>query len=153
VTLYLPRAQETTERPVAHATSGSAHGETILLVEDDPEVRRMSAATLAALGYPVVTAAGVAEALAALEACPDVALLLSDIILGSAGTGFDLAREVRRRRPELPVLFVSGFADPALAAQNPLDGPFDILLKPFRREQLEAKLRAALGSVARDAAG
>jgi PAS domain S-box-containing protein len=157
VTLCLPRASGLTKRPLASntvvsKTVVSQQGETILLVEDDPDMRRVSASTLAALGYLVLAVAGAATALEALEAHPEIALLLSDVVLGGTSTGFDLAREARRRRPELPVLFVSGFADPDAAARNPLDGSFDMLLKPFRREQLAAKLRAALGSVPHNAA-
>jgi two-component system, cell cycle sensor histidine kinase and response regulator CckA len=153
VTLCLPRASGPTEQRLARTTVASGHGQTILLVEDDPDVRRVSASTLGALGYAVVAASGTTAALEALEADPAIALLLSDVVLGGGSTGFDLAREVRRRRPELPVLFVTGFADPGASGKNTLDGAFDMLLKPFRREQLAAKLQAALGSVARDAAG
>jgi CheY-like chemotaxis protein len=153
VTLSLPRASGLTERPLAINTVGSGHGETILLVEDDPDMRRVSASMLAALGYPVVAVSGADTALEALEAHKEIALLLSDVVLGGSSTGFDLAQEVRRRRPELPVLFVSGYADPDAAARNALHGSFDMLLKPFRREQLAAKLRAAFGSAPRGAAG
>jgi CheY-like chemotaxis protein len=81
--------------------------ETVLLVDDDTEVRRATSKVLAAGGYTVVAATSGTEALALLAARPDIAAVVSDIVMPGM-SGVDLAREVATARPDLPLLLISG---------------------------------------------
>lgn len=119
---------------------------TILVVEDEPEVRRVAAAFLREAGYEVLAASGVHEALEQLAANPQIDLLFSDVVLGGPMDGAELAREAQRSHPELMVLLASGYA--GVAAGTPsadAAAAFPLLRKPYRREQLQHAVRAALG--------
>lgn len=118
---------------------------TVLVVEDEPEVRRVAAAFLRKEGYEVLTAGSAPEALEQLAANPQIDLLFSDVVLGGPMGGAELAREARRSHPELAVLLASGYAG-AVAGTSPTDATaaFPLLRKPYRREQLQRAVRAAL---------
>ncbi|MFO1026583.1 MAG: PAS domain-containing protein [Acetobacteraceae bacterium] len=147
VALYLPRADDEAGA-LRERRSGAVAGnsELILLVEDDPRLRKITAAAVKALGYRVIAVGDARTAMQALAANPEVKLLFSDVILGGGSSGFDLAREAKRQHPDLRILFVSGFADPEDAARDDFAGAFDMLRKPFRRVELAAKLHACLGA-------
>lgn len=114
----------------------------ILLVDDDDAVREITAAMLEDLGYDVREAISGDAALEALERSPRVDLLMVDVAMPGM-SGVDLTRTVRQRRPEMPVLLVTGYADTeAIAAV----GEERIVLKPFRNEDLARKIRTALGA-------
>jgi signal transduction histidine kinase/HAMP domain-containing protein/ActR/RegA family two-component response regulator len=146
VTLYLPRAdgeappsrpdEEAAEAPVEPGT------ETILLVEDDEAVRPHVRDQLLGLGYRVVAVANGADALRALAQNQDVALLFTDVVMPGM-SGPELAGQVRKLRPGLPVLFTSGYAGAAGALSGMGERPY-LLQKPYRRHELAAKLRAVL---------
>ena len=141
--LYLPAVQEPrAAAPRAAPGSSSGGGETILVVEDEAEVRRIAIAFLRSLGYQTLEAGDATRALALLDEHDDIALLFSDVILGSGMDGVELARAVRERRPQLPTLLTSGYEHPALPADSP--EPMRVLRKPYRREELAAAIRAAL---------
>ena len=123
----------------APAAPPAAGDETILVVEDDYLLRAHTERALRGLGYPVVCAADADEALVRLAATPAVRLLFTDLMLPGPMDGAALAREVRRRRPEVRVLLASGKAAP----ENPPSGAH-FLAKPYRREALAAKVREAL---------
>ena len=145
VDLYLPAsdAQEH-DHDVAKALLPITGDETILVVEDEPDVAEIASAFLRSLGYQVRNASGEAEALALLDSAPDIALLFTDVVLGAGGNGIDLAQAARARRPQLPVLLTSGYANPgALRAERDSAG-FELLRKPYRREQLAAAIRRHL---------
>jgi two-component system cell cycle sensor histidine kinase/response regulator CckA len=116
---------------------------TVLLVEDDPAVRGLTSRLLTGLGHSVVDASSGAEALGLVEVAermPD--LLLTDIRMPGI-QGPELARRLRDRRPDLPVVFMSGFsADVEVSAVLPGAGMLD---KPFDRARLEAAIGAAIG--------
>jgi CheY-like chemotaxis protein len=122
---------------VDHGAGG--HNRTILLVEDDPEIRHATGALLGSLGYRILEAAQAAEALAVLADEADIDLLLTDIRMPGGMTGIELARTALAQRPALRVMFISGAA--ALDATPGL-GP--VLQKPYRFETLRAELEAAL---------
>jgi PAS domain S-box-containing protein len=142
VALYLPAAAESREsappRPKVAAARG---GETVLVVEDEPDVRDVAIAFLHSLGYASRVAASAEEALERLRAEP-VDLLFSDVILGSGMTGVDLAREARRLNPGLPVLLVSGYEQALL--DDAKDGELKLLRKPYGRDEFAAAIRQAL---------
>jgi len=114
-------------------------GKTVLLVEDDPAVRKITTRMLHHMGMRVVSAASGDEALALLERLGPVDLLLSDVVLpGMSGMSFVV--EFLRRRPETPYLFVTGwFSHPALEGMQE-----SVLAKPFGHAELEAAVAAAL---------
>jgi CheY-like chemotaxis protein len=147
VRLYLPRAAE--EQDVASAATEAtvnplrARGETVLVVEDEPRVRRMSVARLSDLGYRVLEAANGPAALTLIEAHPEIDLLFTDFIMPGGMTGGDLAREARKRRPDLKVLFTSGYAEPDLVRRGLSDGAV-WLKKPYTAAEFARQLRDIL---------
>jgi signal transduction histidine kinase/ActR/RegA family two-component response regulator len=117
--------------------------ETILVVEDDDDVRAMTAATLEELGYKTVIAQDGPEALAALGKGEPVDLLFSDYVMPGM-SGAELARAAHERRPALKILLTSGYAKHAeLRDGNSADG-FPLLAKPYRVDELAAKIREIL---------
>lgn len=148
VTLLLPVAAARADVPepaVAPVELPAVPGATILVVEDEADVRTIATRFLHAIGYRVLGAADAAQAMACLAAHPEVDLLFSDVVLGSGTNGIELARAARRTRPMLPVLLTSGY-EHAAAEDTPgeLAGEFELLHKPYRREQLIAAVREAL---------
>ncbi len=147
VRIYLPCVGEVAERaPHASASTISmprAQGETILLVEDEARVRRITKARLTELGYNVLEAESGPAALQILAREPVVDLLFTDMIMPGGMTGSQLAAEVRHTRPDLPVLFASGYADPDMVKQASVQRG-NWLAKPYRAAELAQKLRAVL---------
>lgn len=143
--LLLPQVADAPE-PERQARNGDAleGTETVLVVEDEAQVRQLVQRTLERNGYRVVTIDGAEPA---LELClsgevrPD--LLLTDIVL----TGMDgtrLAAEIRDRQPRLPVLFMSGYAPDSLSRERALAEDAAIVHKPFRPDQLLRRIRSVL---------
>lgn len=126
-------------------------GETILMVEDNPEVCVMGEAILSDLGYTVVTAASADEALKMIEAGLDFDLLFTDIVMPGRLNGVQLAQEVRRRTPARGVLLTTGWSDKTLDEAGDREA-FDLIGKPYRRADLARKLRGALDAVSTEAA-
>jgi signal transduction histidine kinase/ActR/RegA family two-component response regulator len=117
--------------------------ETILVVEDDNDVRDMTAATLQELGYKTVIAQDGPQALAALGTGAPVDLLFSDYVMPGM-SGAELARAAHAQRPKLKILLTSGYAKHAeLRDGNSADG-FPLLPKPYRVDELAAKIREIL---------
>ncbi|MFO1072389.1 MAG: response regulator [Geminicoccaceae bacterium] len=129
-------------RPAPAALTPDAHGERILLVEDQPRVRQLLKRQLARLGYAVVEAADAAAALDRLaEARID--LLLTDIVLPGGIDGVRLAELALAHRPDLALVLTTGYAAPALTAGHGLPAA-PILRKPFDQDELAKVLRQAL---------
>jgi PAS domain S-box-containing protein len=147
VKIYLPRMTDEDAATVAeqgHAIDGSASQATILVVEDDEDVRAYSTALLEDLGYHILIATNGAEALAMLRAHPEVRLLFTDIGLPGGMNGRELADAVRRLRPRLRILFTSGFATNAIAHGGRLEPGVQLLPKPFTYQTLAVKIAAVL---------
>jgi PAS domain S-box-containing protein len=147
IKLYLPRAEAasagTTERAAVSTPRGD---ETILVVEDNPNVRRTVIRQLHDLGYKTVEAESGAKALRLVKDGTHFDLLLSDVIMPGGITGYQLADELRAGRRDLKVLFTSGYTE--LAA--PPDGSArndPLLSKPYRKQDLGRAVRAALDEV------
>jgi CheY-like chemotaxis protein len=153
VDMFLPVADpelaDAAEASPLHRSGGIAGGgECILLVEDEEDVRRIAAAFLETSGYRVIAVATAEEALTVVEqGGQDLALLFSDVMLGSGMNGIDLALAARRERPGLGILLASGY-DP-LRAPVKNHGGFEVLRKPYRREQLAEALRRSLQACGR----
>jgi CheY-like chemotaxis protein len=149
VTMVFPRAPEAPSAAQSDAASEpeevrASAGAHVLLVEDEPAVRTQLAAHLQALGHRVSRASDGPEALALLQADPTIALLFTDVLMPGGMHGGGLARQARTVRPELPVLFTSGFSADALAEEGRLRGEVLLHAKPFRRADLERMLARAL---------
>jgi len=146
VSLFLPRARALAAPEARGDGDGApgARGETILVVEDDAEVRELAKRFLISFGYQVLEADSGVTGLAEIEGDRPIDLLFADVVLAGGMSGPDLARAALGRRPGLRVLFMSGYASGGLAepGASPADHP--LLNKPFRRTQLAEAVRRAL---------
>ena len=124
-------------------TADEAARETILLVEDQPEVAEVAEAMLEELGYRVVKAADASQALELIGNRDDIDLLMTDIVMPGSLNGADLALRAKEEAG-LRAILVTGYADKAIPA-NQFDR-FDVLLKPFRLDELEQRIKAALAA-------
>ncbi len=150
--VYLPLVEESVS--VASAPEQSAvlaAGETILVVEDDPGIRNLASEVLREHGYKVVEARSAEEALAIRDALSTVDLLLTDVILGGMN-GQELADRLVAARPGIKVLYMSGYTENAMARHGILDPGLNFLPKPFRPEELLAKVGEVLAQDRRVAA-
>ncbi|MBN8896688.1 MAG: response regulator, partial [Rhodospirillales bacterium] len=149
ILLYLPRAHEQVSapsRPVSGATlpTGSA---TILVIEDEAAVREVAATMLRELGYRVMEAADGEEALRLFgRHAPSIDLVLSDVVLPGQLRGRAFAERIRALRPDLPILFMSGYTENAIVHHGRLDPGVSLLDKPFSRSQLARKIADLLQS-------
>ncbi|MBB6093681.1 PAS domain S-box-containing protein [Povalibacter uvarum] len=146
VRLYLPRlmggAPVVDPQPANVAVPAQAN-ETVLVVEDDDDVRTYSADTLRELGYRVLEAHDGTSALKVLEHHPEIRLLFTDVGLPGIN-GRELVNAARRKRPDLRVLFASGYERSTLMHDGRLDPGVELLTKPFSRSQLASRIRAVL---------
>jgi PAS domain S-box-containing protein len=144
VELLLRRAQAEAAGPAPEQAAQLPGGrETLLVVEDDDDVRVTTVAVLAELGYRVLDARDARAALAVLEREPSVALLLTDVVLRGGMRGTELAVESTRRRPDLRVIFTTGFADVRNLMRNGALGS-EPLWKPLDPREVAARVREAL---------
>lgn len=145
IKLYLPRcAREEDlleEQALGPVVGGS---ETILVVEDDDAVRDTVIAILRDLGYRVLKARHAASALAIIQGGARIDLLFTDVIMPGPMRSVDLAREARALRPELAVLFTSGYTQNSIVHGGRLDEGVELLSKPYTRESLARRLRQLL---------
>ncbi|OWV84665.1 PAS domain-containing sensor histidine kinase [Rhizobium sp. R693] len=128
---------EPVESPLPQGT------ELVLVVEDDPRVRRVAVARLSSMGYSVLEAENGHRALEILQANDNIALLFTDIVMPGGMTGDELAREARDLRPEIAVLFTSGYSEPGLVGQDGVHGA-QWLRKPYTARDLAATIRELL---------
>ena len=147
VRLCLPRARAgdldgETMPPDCDAAEGGR--QVILVVEDDPEARTMAATILRNQDYVVAEAADAASALNGLQTLSRLDLLFTNVSLPNGRNGFELADAVVRLRPHTKVLFASGHASGTLAAESRWSGEVDLLVKPYRHEQLTMRIRTQL---------
>ena len=147
VRLFLPRSQgqavDAAAQPQAESVTRGQR-ELVLVVEDDKGVRALTVELLHRLGYRTLAAGDAKEALHRLESAPDVSLMLADVVLPGGKNGAELAREVTRMRPGLPVLFMSGYTEDALIHNGRLGAGVRLLEKPFSTNDLAKAVRKAL---------
>jgi PAS domain S-box-containing protein len=143
--VYLPLVQESAAVQPSPPTPVVGGGGTILLIEDEPGVRQMTSRSLQEYGYAVVQASGGHQALGVLERDGGnrIDLLVTDVILPGMD-GPELARRAAELRPELPVLFISGYTDDEIVRRGLLHEGQPFLQKPFTPEALAAKVGALL---------
>ena len=146
VKLYLPRAADEAPADLAKeiAAPPEKGSERVLLVEDDDLVRTHVCDHLLGLGYEVVAVANGPQALEVLLRGEHYDLLFTDVVMPGGMSGLQLAEEGRRLRPDLPVLFTSGYTENAINHQGRLEPGVQLLQKPYRRQELAAKVRQAL---------
>jgi two-component system cell cycle sensor histidine kinase/response regulator CckA len=143
--VYLPVTDEEPE-PVAEVAperSVAATGETVLVVEDEDAVRHACRRILERAGFNVLEAINGSQALAELTDQP-LDLLLTDVIMPGGLTGRQLAEKMQQGRPELRVLFMSGYNADAIATRGVLDPGISIVEKPFTSSDLLSKVRELL---------
>ena len=151
VRLYLPAADRdapATENVTSDAPSATGKG-TILLVEDDVAMRDIATTQLRALGYDVLVADSPAHALELLGSPLHVDLLLTDIVMPGGIDGRQLADRARKLRPNLNVLFSSGFTEAAVSASIHRDFGTAILTKPYRKDELARRLQGLFAGMER----
>lgn len=117
---------------------------TILIVEDEAEIRDLVAASLAVEGFEVLCAENADAALRLLDEHPEIDLVFTDIVMPGDHHGYDLARQVRARRPGVKLLYTSGYALGAALRQTAPIEPAALVAKPYRLEQLIGEIRRAL---------
>ena len=154
VRIYLPRQEGDVELaesvPDAPIPEGERE-ETILVVEDDDDVRAYSVESLRELGYRVIEAHDGNAALRLLERQPRIDLLFTDVVLPGGLTGAQVAAQARAMRPDLTVLFTTGYARNAIVHHGRLDKGVQLLTKPFAFKDLAAKIRDVLDNSGRSA--
>lgn len=147
VKLYLPRHFGEAEAAAAEAAAGelprAKDDEIILVVEDEDQVRHMSVDALRELGYVVVQASDANQALTVLEIQPRIDLLFTDIVMPDMN-GRILSDRAREKRPDLKVLYTTGYTRNAIVHNGMLDHDVAFLAKPFTIQQLAAKVREVL---------
>jgi PAS domain S-box-containing protein len=149
IKLYLPRVHSISavvEEEAANSLVRGASNETVLVVEDDADVRSYSCETLAELGYNVLAAENGNVGLGLIDANPEIRVLFTDIGLPGGMNGRQLAEEAKRRKPELKVLFTTGYARNAIVHDGRLDPGVELITKPFTQAALSTKLRDIIDS-------
>jgi len=134
--LTTPEADSDTSAEDAKFTAG---GELVLLVEDDPDVRRVVRQQLVDFGHPVIEAESGVQAIEMIEQIADIAIVVSDVIMPGGINGRQLANLVLRDRPQLRVLLMSGYAD---ETGDDVASELPVLAKPFTRQDLARALQA-----------
>lgn len=144
--IYLPRVEGPCEEQEAASPIGKLRGsETVLLVEDQKELRSLVEVVLEGQGYKVLAAANADEALLSAERyAGPIHLLLTDVVMPGM-TGRTLAERLKPSRPEMRVLYISGYTQNVIVHRGMLDAGVDYLAKPFGPDTLAKKVRQVLG--------
>jgi PAS domain S-box-containing protein len=142
--LYFPRfvgQLEAVEMPDAHAGAEEGHGETVLIIDDEEGIRMLVADVLEEAGYRVLTAPDGPAGLRILQSDARIDLLITDVGLPGGVNGRQVADAARTTRPELKVLFITGYAENAVVGNGHLDAGMQVITKPFAMSALGARVR------------
>jgi len=144
VKLYVPRFHGEAEQDLA-GSGGAPHGagETVMVVEDDASVRMIVVEVLSELGYGAIEAGDAQEAIPVLESAVRIDLLVTDVGLPGLN-GRQLAEVARKARPDLKILFITGYAENAAVRGGFLDPGMDMMTKPFAVDALATRIRQLL---------
>jgi signal transduction histidine kinase/DNA-binding response OmpR family regulator len=147
VRMYFPRSQEA-EAAVTRMAAGPAVGgsETVLVVEDDPQVQATVVEMLGSLGYRVLKADNASDALSVVKSGMPIDLLFTDVVMPGPLRSPELARQAKALQPRLAVLFTSGYTQNAIVHGGRLDPGVELLSKPYGRDQLARKIRHLLAN-------
>jgi PAS domain S-box-containing protein len=140
---YLPAAAEAAVAPQEAVTLGG--GQTILVVEDDPRVRRLTLARLGELGYQVVEAANGTQALDVLSASTGIQLVFTDLVMPDM-SGYELAARVRQLYPNISLLLTSGYAEEFANSDRLFTEQLRLLRKPYRLADLAEAIHRAMSA-------
>ena len=145
VLIYLPRATAKIVPDPAqpHREVSLGRGETVLVVEDDEAVRQYACGVLDDLGYRVIEAETGDAGLIATQANPEIDIVLTDIVMPGLLDGVSMAREIQKHRPDLKILFTSGYSE-TQPQEGGLVSSANFLKKPYRPADLAEKLRSLL---------
>ena len=145
VRIYLPRsdATPTAVEPV-HSVQMTGGLETILVVEDEKDVRESTCGLLSALGYEVIEAGDAAQAVEIIDSGRHVDLVFTDVIMPGPVSSLQLGEIVASRLPHAQVLYTSGYAEGVLTHEGKLDAKVHLLQKPYHPEALAARIRHLL---------
>lgn len=151
VTIYLPRCQEQhATREDSIITKFSPGGsESILVVEDDADLRETVVTALTQLGYRALPAANAETALRILAGPEHIDLLFTDVMMPGGTLGPALAERARELRPDIEVLFTTGYAENSVLSSNTAITAADVIYKPYRNEELAMRVRYILDREAR----
>jgi len=145
--VYLPRSERAEHSPLPLGSTRPAkvgRGETVLVVEDEVNVLQVTKRTLEQAGYRVLTASSLVQALAVTRATTGpIDLLLTDLVLPDGGGG-DVAERISEMRPEIRVLFVSGYTDDPALRRGISESELEFLGKPYAPDRLVARVREVL---------
>lgn len=145
IRIYLPRTKEAEAvRPVTALGPVRGGTETILVVEDDDEVRATVVEMLSELGYRVLRARDAASGLAIIESGVPIDLLFTDVVMPGSMHSREMARLAQERLPELAVLFTSGYTENSIVHGGRLDENVELISKPYAQEELAHRLRHCL---------
>ena len=147
IKLFLPRADQTVPQTAASEMNKSdeeprGQGEVVLVVEDEDDLRDVAAGLLSDLGYGVLMANSGPEALEVLKSEAEIDLLFTDIVMPGGLTGVQLYEAARELRPDIPVLYTSGYAHSVVEEIETISDK--LLSKPYVQSTLAKKVRAAL---------
>jgi CheY-like chemotaxis protein len=146
VKLYLPRKVGTyaAARHSPKEEDPLSQGERVLVVEDDPDVRKLTVDMLADLGYDTVEAADGQAAIEVLKRADEIDLLFTDVVLPGGMSGIQIAEEAIEQFPGIKILLTSGYAETVLDQHGPVDENIQLITKPFRKATLAQTVRAIL---------
>lgn len=148
VCLYVPRLteEENVPAPDHRPAVPPVRGATILVVDDDEDVRQLTSALLTRAGYRTLEANSGEAAANLLQTDSSIDLLLTDMLLGPGPSGLDLTEEAQKLRPDLPIVMMSGYIDTSAADTMERTSTAPLLRKPFRRQDLENAVSEALAA-------
>jgi PAS domain S-box-containing protein len=147
--LYFPRfvgQLEAVEAPDAHAGAEEGHGETVLVIDDEDAIRMLVTDVLEEAGYRVLSASDGGGGLKILQSDARIDLLITDVGLPGGVNGRQVADAARTTRPELKVLFITGYAENAVVGNGHLDAGMQVITKPFAMSVLGARVREIIES-------
>jgi CheY-like chemotaxis protein len=143
--LYLPRHSEDApfeeESMLAVRSEPGGNGEVVLVIDDEPTIRMLVAEVLAEAGYAVIEAPDGPSGLRVLESNARIDLLITDVGLPGGMNGRQVADAARLGRPDLKVLFITGYAENAIVGNGRLEKGMYVMTKPFQMELLAGRIR------------
>jgi CheY-like chemotaxis protein len=147
--LYLPRhigaAEVAEDMPTLAEAPEAVAGQTVLVVDDEPTIRMLIMEVLEDLGYAAVEASDGVSGLGILRSDARIDLLVSDVGLPNGKNGRQLADAARTTRPDLKVLFITGYAENAVVGNGHLEPGMHVMTKPFAMEALASRIKELIG--------
>lgn len=146
VELYVPRSESPAPTKISRSSVSSPRGnnETVLVVEDDDDLRDLAVILLSRMGYKTLEAADGSSAIALMEKVDHVDLLFTDVVLPRGISGVDVARKAKERFSDIKVLFTSGYAQSESFVSELQKDDVELIRKPYRTETLAKRLQAVL---------